>query len=190
MDPRVAQYHAVRFGICTPLAVSHLCAAPPRGLAFAQYLGWYLVYGRASLEWIAGLMGIQLERPSDPDELPSARTPAFDSLLAAVEPATKDDSFAAFEQESAWRVAIYLARADRYGASVFAADTTEANALLGRSETQSPPDDGELEKFVLSADPGHDEVLLRFLHRRLLREEFLLSPAMRELQNIEIPRLV
>ena len=50
--------------------------------------------------------------------------------------------------------------------------------------------DEQLEELVARGDPGHDEALLRFFHRRLLREEFLLAPAMRELENIEIPRLI
>ena len=48
----------------------------------------------------------------------------------------------------------------------------------------------ELEEVVAAGDPIQEEALLRFFHARLLREEFLLSPAMRELENIEIPRLI
>jgi hypothetical protein len=187
VDPRVVQYHAVRFGICTPLAVSHLCAEPPPGLVYAQYLGWYVVYGRASLEWIAGLMGIDLEVPADPAAEASPYAPAFSSMRAALQPKPEDAKFAAFEKECIDRTAIYLERTDRYGAVVTARNQQEAQELMGSTE---PVSDEQLEELVARGDPGHDEALLRFFHRRLLREEFLLAPAMRELENIEIPRLI
>ena len=187
VDPRVVQYHAVRFGICTPLAVSHLCAEPPPGLVYAQYLGWYVVYGRASLEWIAGLMGIDLEAPADPVAEASMYAPAFSSMRAALQPKPEDSTFAAFEKDCIDRSAIYLQRADQYGAAIEQANQAEAPVLLNSAE---PVSDEQLEALVAREDPANDEALIRFFHRRLLRQEFLLSPAMRELENIEIPRLI
>jgi hypothetical protein len=187
VDPRVVQYHAIRFGICTPLAVSHLCAEPPPGLVFAQYLSWYVVYGRASLEWIAGLMGVELTGPAKPLASSSRFAPAFASMRAALRPKPDDSTYASFEKDCIDRSAIYLERADLYGAASQAVDQQEAQALLGST---GPVSDQELEEVVAAGDPIQEEALLRFFHARLLREEFLLSPAMRELENIEIPRLI
>ena len=57
-------------------------------------------------------------------------------------------------------------------------------------KSAQPVSDEQLEALVAREDPANDEALIRFFHRRLLRQEFLLSPAMRELENIEIPRLI
>lgn len=187
VDPRVVQYHAVRFGICTPLAVSHLCAEPPPGLVFAQYLGWYVVYGRASLEWIAGLMGIELERPAPPVADTSLYAPAFASLRAALRPKPEDSTYASFEKDCIDRTAIYLERADLLGSQVAEINQKEARELLGRAGAVS---EEQLEELVAQGDPAREEALLRFFHARLVRQEFLLSPAMRELEDIEIPRLI
>lgn len=188
VDRRVVQFNAARFGICTPLAVAHLCAAPPKGLVYAQYLGWFLVYGRAALEWIAGLAGIELVPPEAPQAIESPYAPAFASLRAALAPKQGEDEFAAFEKESIDRTAIYLERAARFGASVAEADEAEARALLGTESGCAG--DAELEAFVRTEDPQHDAEILRLLHRRLLRQEFLLAPAMKEIENTIVPRLV
>lgn len=188
VDRRVVQFHAARFAICTPLAVAHLCAAPPPGMVYAQYLCWYLVYGRAPLEWIAGLEGVELETPPDPAPIDSPYAPAFSSLRAALAPRKDDEQFAVFEKESIDRTAIFLERAARFGESVAAADQAEMRSLLGKAE--GPVDDAALEAFVQQAGPESDAAILRLLYRRVLRQEFLLSPAMKELRDTVMTRLV
>ena len=113
--------------------------------------------------------------------------PAFSSMRAALQPKPEDSTFAAFEKDCIDRSAIYLQRADQYGAAIEQANQAEALVLLNSAE---PVSDEQLEALVAREDTANDEALIRFFHRRLLRQEFLLSPAMRELENIEIPRLI
>ncbi len=49
--------------------------------------------------------------------------------------------------------------------------------------------DEQLEAFVRSAGPEHDETLIRYFHRRVLRQGAALKPAMRELEHSRVQLL-
>ena len=49
--------------------------------------------------------------------------------------------------------------------------------------------DAALETFVLEAKPDRDSDILRYLHRRTLRRESLLAPAMRELKDTTLQKI-
>ena len=44
LDRDAIDFHTIRFCTITPLAVAHLVAAPPPGVDWVQYLGWYCVW--------------------------------------------------------------------------------------------------------------------------------------------------
>ena len=175
-------YHAVRFAIVTPLATAPLTQAPPPGLNYVQYLGWGLVYGRGALDAIAQREGIALEAPALPEPEATRFAPAFAHAAALLRgPAAKS-----YEADVSLRVAQHLAEVDRLGARVEAQDLDEVSALLGRRVTSWHEADAALEAFVLEAEPARTPEIVRLLHRRTLRQEALLRPALRELDGVSI----
>jgi aminoglycoside phosphotransferase len=180
IDARALDYHTARFALVTPLTCAPLCAQPPPGLDLAQYLGWNLVYGRLAVEVIAGVEGIELEPPELPPASPSPLAPAHAVLVEALEAGARGS----YEIDSALRVALYLREIDRRGPGMLAQDLDEASALLGRRPSDRADADAALEALAVAPPPRLEASLLRYLHRRMLREEALLRPAMRELTDV------
>ncbi|MBY0275665.1 phosphotransferase family protein [Candidatus Binatia bacterium] len=188
IDMGTLHFHTVRFALNTPLAVAPLCADPPPGFNLAQYLSWYLVYGRLPLEVIAEVEGIPLDPPptsitadvsTAASAVPASRFGvAHDVLVGLLEGGERS-----YATDTALRVARYVREIDRHGARVAAQDADELASLLGRRSDDPREADAALEARI--ADAGRDETaaIVRYLHRRTLRHEVLLRPAMRELAD-------
>ena len=196
VDRSVIDYHTVRFSIVTPLATAHLVANPPPGLDFVQYLAWYLVYGRAPIDVIAREMQLELQPVEVPVAEPSRHSQGHDAMKAMLEghagaavEERPDDEFAAYRFDAAQRVAEYLKRADRMGPALEADDLDDVAELLGHRPDSWQRADGELEDLVLEADPALDGPLVAYFHRRMLRQEALIDPVMRELRGATIQRI-
>ncbi len=160
------------------------------GLDFIQYLAWYLVYTRTPLEVIAEGMGFELETPIFPDPRPTRHSPGHDSLVQMLEKAGRaEGSFEKYGREMALRVAEYLRRADCLGPALEAQDLDDLEALLGTRPETGLQGDAALEDFVMHADPDADGELVRILHRRMLRQEWLIDPVMRELRGVRMQRI-
>ncbi len=188
-DVRAIHYHTIRFALCTPLAVAHMVADPQPGFDFAQYYGWYVVYGRAFLEVMAELRGIELEPVPLPSGGESRQAPAFRSLVNALGGGGSGADFEGYRTDAARRVALFLARADELGEAVEAANLDDIGDLLGKRPSDWREADEALERFVVHAGPDDDERLLRYFHRRVCRQEDLLAPAMRELEGASVQRI-
>lgn len=184
LDRGALAFHAVRFALNTPLAVAPLCQRPPPGLDFAQYLGWKLVYGRLALEIIAEEMGVSLAPPEPAHHDSDPADPASDALLALLESGRES-----YEVDAAYRVGQYLREVQRRGAALERVDLAEMAPLLGRRPASRREADAALEARVLSPDFEIDAAWIRALHRRALREESLLRPAMRELADARFQAL-
>ena len=184
VDLDVVKYHTIRFGMVTPLAVAPLCGAPHTGFNVAQYVGWNLVYGRIPLELIAEFAGAGLEPPELPEPTLGRDSLFHDAQVAALE--AINDSY---EIDTALRTAQYLREIDRCGPALEAQDLEEAGALLGRRVSDWREADQALEEAVLAAGPERDADFVRFFHRRTLRQEALLRPAMRELEHARLHTL-
>ena len=59
-----------------------------------------------------------------------------------------------------------------------------------RADAEPTAADAQLEALVLASGPERDGDFLRFFHRRLMREEALLQPVLREQQDASLPPLV
>jgi hypothetical protein len=185
VDVPTVLYHAARFAIVTPLATAPLTQAPPPGLNFVQYAGWGLVYGRAALAAIAQREGIPLDPPELPEPEETRASAAFAHAVALLAgPAAKS-----YDGDVSLRLAQHLAEVDRLGARVEAQDRDEVSALLGRRVTGWRETDAALEAFVSAAPAARTAEILTLLHRRTLRQEALLRPALRELDGVSIQKL-
>jgi len=187
VDPHAIDYHTVRFGLVNPLSMAHHCADPAPTVNYVQYLAWYVVYARAPLEVLARMVGAELAPPPLPEPAPSRRSPAYGLMVSALDPKRAgDDAERAYELDRLYRVAQYLDSCDRYGPALDSDDLDDVADILGHRPRNWREADEELERFVLDAGPEHDAELVRYFHRRLLREEALLRPALRELQNVRL----
>ena len=190
IDADALHFHTVRFALNTPLAVAPLCADPPPGFNLAQYLSWYLVYGRLPLEVIAEVEGIALDPPptgtADAASAPtrSRFCVAHDVLVAQLESGERS-----YATDVALRVAQYVREIDRHGARVAAQDADELASLLGRRIDDPFQADAALEARVVVADRDETAEIVRYLHRRTLRHEALLRPAMRELTDARFQKI-
>jgi aminoglycoside phosphotransferase len=185
VDVPTLLYHAARFLVVTPLATAPLVQAPPPGLNYVQYRGWNLVYGRGALAAIAQREGIGLDAPALPVPEPTRFTPAFAHAVELLRaPAEKS-----YEADVSLRLAQHLAEVDRLGPQLEREDLDEASALLGRTLASPREADERLEAWAREAKPADTPALLRLLHRRTLRQEALLRPALRELDGVSLQTL-
>jgi aminoglycoside phosphotransferase (APT) family kinase protein len=191
LDVRAIYYHAIRFGMCTPMVTAHLAARPPASLNWPQYQGWYLVYGRVPLELIAHLDGIELEAPELPGPTETRYAGAAGWLGTALEAAreTAPDTALRYEIDTALRAAQVLERVDAYGPELEAASLDDAAKLLGHRPASWQECDAALEAFALEAPAGRQAELVRCLYRHGMRQEFLIAPAARELEGTRVQRL-
>ncbi|MDG2048689.1 MAG: phosphotransferase family protein [Myxococcota bacterium] len=189
IDPRLVDYHTVRFSIVTPLAIAPIIAQPPPGTDIIQYLCWYWVYARAALEVMAHMRGIDLEWPEEIETTPNRYSPAHQVLARSLNPKKSAQDFDAYQMQTASRLAEYIRRVDLRGPAIESADQNEVAVFLGSTPQNWLDREQQLESFVAESSADRDEDLIRFFHRRTCRHDQLLSPVMRELQNTRIQML-
>jgi hypothetical protein len=181
VDRRVVLYHAIRFALTTPLGTALSLAAPHVAVEYVQYLTWYLVYARCPLELIAYREGIALEPPALPDERVSPYAVAHDSLQQKFDAFATHDAFQAYEADSLRRLALVLRQGDRYGADLMERDLDDAEVLLGFRPADWQARDMALSDLIGENRGERDAELVRYLVRRIQREEAILAPAQRDL---------
>ena len=179
VDRRALDYHTVRFGAVTPMAVAHLTAAPPPGIDLVQYLAWYLVWTRGPLEVIAERSGLELE----------AAAPGRRATEPSAAPRPDAADFEAYRADREARLATYRERLARMGPELEAEDLDEVASLLGGRPSGRAEADRALEELIRGAGPERDAALIPYLHRRTRRQEAILAPVMRELEGARIQRI-
>jgi len=189
LDREVVLFHAIRFGMVTPLSTSAPVSAPDPGTDYIQYLAWYLVYGRTPMELIANLKGLDVESAELPTEVPTEFGAVHDLLVHRIGGQKAADSFEEYEKEVTARLAEYLRRADRYGSDLEAEDLDEAGELLGYRPQTWQERDAALEALVEKNAGDLDSALVRYFIRRTQRHEFLIQPVAKELEGATIQML-
>ncbi len=189
VDRRTILYHAIRFGLTTPLGTGLALANPHVAVEYVQYLTWYLVYSRCPLELIAHLEGFELEEPIMPSEMVSPYAVANDSLQQKFAAFETKDEFQAYEADSLRRLALLVRQADRYGTDLLAKDLDDVEELLGERPKTWQERDQALSALVLANRGERDAELVRYLIRRQKREEWLLAPAQRDLVGVKMQTL-
>jgi hypothetical protein len=190
LDRDAIDFHTIRFCTITPLAVAHLVAAPPAGVDWVQYLGWYCVWLRGPLEILAARLGVELEPVEPPRGTPTRHAPGHEALKAMLAPSASEDAFASYQRDAASRVAEYLLRADRFGAELERQNLADTAALLGSRPDNWQAAEQALEAWVESeaqqGDTQREADAVRLFHRIISRLEWILSPVMRELEGAKI----
>lgn len=188
IDSRVVDFHTAKFALVTPLATAHVCAEPPPRLNLPQYLGWYLVYTKITLELIAGLEGVSLAAPAIPEAAPSRHAPSLQALSSLVDGmlADSEDKVLSYELDTAARLVTQLERIDTMGEAMDGEDWNERVALLGSEPLSWRASEEALEQLVLNAGPERNADLLQYLYSHTLRQLALLGPALREMEGSEL----
>lgn len=189
IDRKLVDYHTIRFCLTTPLATVPVLAQARPGVDLIQYLCWYHVYSRSPIEVMAHMQGIELESPVHPEGHASRQAPIYEDLVLRLAPGDEVDGFDSYAGTTAHRTAVYLQRLNLYGEAIEADDVADVNALLGRNFTRGEEAAAGLEDWVMQADPGADEDLLRLFYRRCMRQEYLLEPVLGEFTGARIQML-
>jgi hypothetical protein len=182
----VIDYHTVRFNLATPTTCAPLVEAPPAPVDLIQYVAWYWVWSRVSIEVMADMMGVALPSPVIPEPVRTRYGPSHDWLVDKLGTLrSESDDFLRYELDNAWRGASYLARVESMWPEMEKEEAAEIDALLGRVTT--PLDrEADLEAFVLEHGAAHEEALMQFFQKRCLRQEALYEPVARELKGAKI----
>ncbi|MBJ21266.1 MAG: phosphotransferase [bacterium] len=183
VDFDVVRFHGLRFNLCTPLVMAHFVAGAQPEVDHAMYHAWFIVWARAALAGIAGLMRFELPE-IEPYEVPvSSRGAAYESLvhqLGELKAGAEGDEGRLYELDRSLRLALALQRADALGPVFDQLEREEIGELLGHRVGDLIEADAELEKLVLDSGPERDEDFLRYFYRRTLREHELHRPALFE----------
>ncbi|MEZ4292464.1 MAG: hypothetical protein R3E53_18740 [Myxococcota bacterium] len=189
VDRRVVLYHAIRFALTTPVGTTLALATPHVAVDHVQYLTWYLVYARNPLELIAYREGIPLEEPERVETVTSPWRVGHDLLEAKLDAFETPDAFGAYEKDAMRRLARHLAEADRIGPRLLEQDLDDVASLLGRRPADWRERDEQLSSLVAANAGEHDAGLVRYLVRRIRREEAILAPAQRDLVDARMQRI-
>jgi aminoglycoside phosphotransferase (APT) family kinase protein len=188
MDPHVVNWHAVRFGICTPMSTAPRLYHPSPDEP-VQFIGWYHVYARMPIEVMAHETGVELEEPPIPEPEARRQTPGFGALGELLAATKGADDFADYQIATAARLGQYLQRAECYGPALESDDLDEVASLLGRRPRDWREADAALEGFVVEAPVEREADILRYLYRRHQRQIAILEPVLKEMQGARVQKL-
>ncbi|MFN8624860.1 MAG: phosphotransferase family protein [Candidatus Binatia bacterium] len=189
VDLEAVDFHTVRLGICTPMSVQAVVADPPPGTNLVQYLAWYLVYARLPLEVLAWRLGVELTPIDMPEERQTRHSPGYRALVSLLDDDPRSTVSDRYRIDAAGRIAEYIRRADLLGPAFEEQDLDEMGVILGRRPANWIDGDAALEALVLTAAPERSAEFVRYFHRRMLRQEALLKPVMRELEHANFQRI-
>lgn len=173
---KVIAYHSAGFASTNSMLMWPMMFTPEVENDFVAYLQFCVATSRWGLQGIAESLEIDLDPVADPE--PIATVPyqaAPGQLLNLLQGWETNDAALRFHLEGAATLAIYLGRCHVYGGSVLAADLADAEALTGVTVRNRDEADAAVDRWLRAAGPESDATLVRFFHRWLSRQNFLLK---------------
>ncbi|MFE6926037.1 phosphotransferase [Nocardia sp. NPDC057663] len=191
--PAVVNFHAVRFASLTALLSVGVRRDPPPEFDLAQWESWALLSQVLCLEIIAEQAGVELDaEESLPEPAASRRRPwmvSAERVLSDIIDGLPEDDHLAFRLRIARDMDRAVLRADEVAAAMEERDRADEERLLGLRPVDWQEADRLIEELVLTAGPERDTELVRFLHRRVRRQQVVLDPAMRDVRDFTVQRL-
>ncbi len=187
INPDVVNWHAVRFGICTPMSTAPNLYNPNPDEP-VQFIGWYHVYARMPIEVMAHVSGVKLTDPPMPEPAPLRQAPAFKALAKLLDMVKGADEYADYQIATAARAAEYLQRSECYGPALESDDLDEAAVLLGHRPNSWHEADAALEVFVKEAPVELEAEILQYLYRRHQRQISILEPVLKEMKGVRVQK--
>lgn len=165
VDDAAVLFHVLQFSTLGTMQFTGTVADPRPGDPHSVYLQFDLSLRRSILLALSDLSGVALpelpplvERVGDH----AALVAKLRDTVGAIAPA---DAMAGAQKGQAIELIEWVARADRFGAQVMAADLADVSALLGRSFAEWPQAEAALEAFVRAAGPEQDAALITLFGR-------------------------
>ena len=180
-DLRTLRYYTVKSMLITPLA---LAGVVQNMVAETDHAEWYaqdVCYKRATAEALAEAVGVGLDPPPTPEAEPGAATGIIqlvETQLRTEHRGELPDDYARYRLDLARRLLMHVQNLDRLSQPFAAADTEDLARLLGRASGARTLDDHALLALIEAAGPERDADLVRYLHRRAVREERLFTGAL------------
>jgi aminoglycoside phosphotransferase (APT) family kinase protein len=184
LEPEVVIFHRVWWGLCTPLIVTPNLYEPPEGGTYFEYIAWYVSPLMGVLLALADLKGLELDRQYEVREArPSRWARIFDVMAARIPLPEPDEPYAITEQR---KFAEFIKRMDAYR-DTEAEYLKGVEQLIGRPVRDWEEADAELEKFVMSAGPEHDDALIHLFYRWALAQAVTLIDGINYMGYIHKP---
>jgi aminoglycoside phosphotransferase (APT) family kinase protein len=168
-------YHSAGFASTNSMLMWPMMFKPEAENDFVAYLQFCVATSRWGIQGISESLDMTLDPVPEPEANPTITFAAPDQLQNLLEGWSTTDSALRFHLEGAATLARYLGRCHVYGASVLAADLADAQALTGEEVRTRDEADAAVDQWVRAAKPESDVTLVRFFHRWLSRQNFLLK---------------
>jgi aminoglycoside phosphotransferase (APT) family kinase protein len=178
LDANAVEFHTAQFALSVPLSLTGAVHTPPPVPEILQYIEWFHQYSLCAIEAMATLAEVGLEDVRLPTPKNDLYLDVTSGLAETIESLPVDGEMGHFQRRSTAQVARFCARARVFGAAIMAADLEEQAQVLGRRHDDWEDGAAALEGFILQAGPEHDAVLIRLLHRRVMRQMRLLEPVL------------
>lgn len=178
LDLQAIEFHTAKFALCTPLGLVialHLDLPLPEIL---QYIEWFHQLSLHAIESIAQQARVDLDAASLPEPAAVGYAGVSDGLPAMIESLDVCDGIAEYQRGTIASVARFCDRVSRFHTGIVTADLDDMQGILGFRPADGPSGDAALEAFIADAGPEHDAVLIKLLHRRVMRQMLLLEPVL------------
>jgi aminoglycoside phosphotransferase (APT) family kinase protein len=184
VDLEALRYYSVRGLLMTPLALEPLLQEPHPSADVPEFLSWYMLYARATVECLAEAIGIHLEPVPIPDPEATPRSKIFDVVLANLKDEQLpqiSDAYCAYRLRTTIRLVEYLRLAEQLGPAMDSSELDDLEAVLAYRPASLAEGQAALERLIIAAGPERDGQLVRHFYRHFIRQEAMLKPAMGEM---------
>lgn len=186
LDLDRVRYHRVSKCVRSLVALLSYTERAAPSLEYNTWQAWKALYLRSSCQAYAEAMGIELPPEPEPIEPPDTpRSPLYEVLrseLGGAVSAGVTDRLVRLRLANGIEMLDVLARFDRIGPTIEAAELDELSALLGHPVERVDVGIAELDRRIQDGDLGDEEVLI-YLSRRAARGVELFRPIMGEMAD-------
>jgi aminoglycoside phosphotransferase (APT) family kinase protein len=174
ISKRVIEYHSAGFASTNSMLMWPMMFSPDAKTDYVAYLQFTIATSRWGLQGMAEAQGVKLEPVPEPTANPGHFAAAPPLLTALLQGMDTQDGELRHRLNAAAVLAGYVQRCAAFGGSVLAADIADTIALTGEKVETREAADIAVDAFVRRADGAQDATLIRFFHRWLQRQNFLL----------------
>ena len=169
LDIKVMRYHHALFATVACMQFVGSIGNPQPGDPHDVYTEWDLALRRSLINIMAENLGVTVEKPARVIAPATVNAALMKMLDDAVKQIGAADDVQEASKFAALRLTEYIAKVDQYGPELERIDREEAQAILGRRYDDPAQLEEQLEAFVRSAGPEHNQQLMRFFASQIER---------------------
>ncbi|MFA7553495.1 MAG: phosphotransferase [Spongiibacteraceae bacterium] len=175
IDHHSVEYHTAGFCAVNGFLLWPLAFSPGVDDDYVAYLSFSVGTSRWAITAIAEVMGVELGGVALPEPLPLTFTAAGNHLVAAIDSMPAGDENQHYEQSKTLSLARFMERSNRYGRSIMMATLEDISKIVGRPFDSLEQAEIALTDFIKTASDQQDRQLVRYFHRWLQRQNFILQ---------------